>query len=365
MTQPPSPHDTWVTALLGGDPPRETKSTCSDCAMCSPPGQPAREGAFDPQVKCCSYHPDIPNYLVGGVLGDADARADRMRTAIARGTGVTPLGLGQPAPYRAVYEQAAGAFGRAHALRCPWYVDEHGGRCGIWRHRPSVCATYFCKFERGAVSHAFWTALRNLLVELEYEVSMWCALQLDAAHSLGTSRSRAQQGISLADLDGDNDARARQLRWGAWFGREEEYFLRCAELAATLELEAVLALAGPRLSLLAERARSAYHTLSVRHVPERLVLGTVQLQHEAPGRVRAGSYLGTDPTVMPVTLASALLAFDGQPTHDVNAQLARSHGITLSASLLQRLVDFRVLVPAPEVDAHNHAAAGNQDADPS
>lgn len=365
MTQHLSPHDTWVTALLGGDPPRETKSTCADCAMCTPAGQPPRAGAFDPQVKCCSYHPDIPNYLVGGVLGDADARSDRMRAAIARGIGVSPLGLSQPAPYRAVYEQAASAFGKAHALRCPWYVDEHGGQCGIWRHRPSVCATYYCKFERGAVSHDFWTALRNLLVELEYEVSMWCALQLDAAEALGTSRGRGQQGISLADLDGDNDVGARRLRWGAWFGREVEYFRRCAELAATLELDAVLVLAGPRLQLLAERVRSAYHALSVQHVPERLVLGTLQVQPETPGRVRVATYLGTDPMVMPTTLASALFAFSGEPTHEVNALLARTHGVTLSASLLQRLVDFRVLVAAPPAAANNNENAGTKGADPS
>jgi Fe-S-cluster containining protein len=340
-------HDAWLAALLGSELPRETRSTCDDCAMCGPPGQPVRDGAFDRQVKCCSYQPDIPNYLVGGVLQDVDARHADMRAAIARGIGVTPMGLAQPPAYAAVYREAAPAFGRAHALRCAWYVDEGSGQCGIWRHRPTVCATYFCKFERGAVSHAFWQAAKALLLELEHEVSLWCATQLDAAAALPGHRGGARGPIIATDLDGGLDARAHAALWGAWAGREAEYFVRCAELAATLAIDDVVTLAGPRLRMLATRLQSAHAALGTRQLPERLTMGNISLQPEAPGRVRVASYLATDPLVMPVTLATALLAFHGQPVSEANETLAQTQGVTLGAGLLQRLADFRVLVDAP------------------
>ena len=350
MTSATPLHDAWLAGLTGAPPPRESRSTCDDCAMCSAPGQPAREGAFDRQVKCCSYHPDIPNYLVGGVLQDAQARQADMRAAIARGIGVTPLGLAQPPAYAAVYREAAPAFGKAHALRCPWYVDIGSGQCGIWRHRPTVCATYFCKFERGAVSHAYWQAAKALLLELEHEVSLWCATQLDAASALPAHRGGARGPIIATDLDGGIDPRTHAALWGAWAGREAEYFVRCAELAATLTIDDVLVLAGPRLQLLATRLQAAHAALGTRHVPERLTLGSLTLHPESPGRVRVGSYLASDPLVMPVTLGTALLAFHGQTVAEANESLARTQNVTLGAGLLQRLVDFRVLVEPTGAD---------------
>ncbi len=334
--------------------------------MCGPPGEPPRHGNFDRDVKCCSYHPDLPNYLVGGVLQDASARRDDMAAAIARGIGVSPLGLAQPPASAAVYREAAAAFGTAHALRCPWYVPGGAnasstaesaaepaasaaaitsGQCGIWRHRPAVCATYFCKFERGAVSQAFWTATKALLLELELEVSLWCATQLDATGGLPNHRGRAQGGISTADLDGGTDDASRRAQWGNWFGREAEFFVRCAELVATLGIDDVLVLAGPRLRVLADRLQAAHAALSSRVLPERLALAPMVVQSEAPGRIRVATYLSSDPLVMPVTLGTALLGFHGQTVAEANAELARTQGITLGAGLLQRLVDFRVLVP--------------------
>ena len=112
----------------------------------------------------------------------------------------------------------------------------------------------------------------------------------------------------------------------------------------------MLVLAGPRLQLLATRLQAAHAALGTRHVPERLTLGSITLHPESPGRVRVGSYLASDPLVMPVTLGTALLAFHGQTVAEANESLARTQNVTLGAGLLQRLVDFRVLVEPTGAD---------------
>lgn len=49
----------------------ESRATCNDCAMCDK-GQaaPGVIAFFRPDVKCCSYHPRLTNYLLGAMLAD-------------------------------------------------------------------------------------------------------------------------------------------------------------------------------------------------------------------------------------------------------------------------------------------------------
>ena len=97
---------------------------------------------FSPDLKCCTYHPTLPNFLVGALFADADPALDegrrRVRAAIARRAGVSPEWVGPPRKYRVLLEAGrVRGFGRARALVCP-YLDS--GRCSIWRHRESVHA---------------------------------------------------------------------------------------------------------------------------------------------------------------------------------------------------------------------------------
>ena len=120
----PPLYDAWMSELLSGPIPSETEATCDDCAMCTPGATSASELSFDPRVKCCTYLPVLPNFLVGRILGDRDEAARkgrktveaRMREKIA----VTPLGIGAPSPHRALYQLAAkhSGFGRTPSLRC-------------------------------------------------------------------------------------------------------------------------------------------------------------------------------------------------------------------------------------------------------
>src|SRR5438874_8444026 len=121
----PGPYERWFTEMSGRPGPVETRSTCDSCAMLpGAPGLPP-EGAFDPAVRCCTYHPHLAPHFVGGILASGSEAGRRVvRARIAARVGVTPIGL-QPTPaYAAIYQRLsvrAGAFGHSHELLCPFY----------------------------------------------------------------------------------------------------------------------------------------------------------------------------------------------------------------------------------------------------
>ncbi len=88
--QPPSTlpplYAGWIDDLLGGPLPHESEATCEDCAM--RPSGPAAAGAlvFAAETKCCTYVPEVPNFLVGRILDDPDPAF----APVARATRATP-----------------------------------------------------------------------------------------------------------------------------------------------------------------------------------------------------------------------------------------------------------------------------------
>lgn len=246
----------WAHEFLGGAIPAEMEATCNHCAMlCDTSGDAgAAAPFFNPETKCCTYLPVLPNFLVGRMLSDDSAEFARGRATLqerpAAGVAVTPLGIGRSAEYDLLYATSGKSFfGRDRTKRCPHYLDESGGQCGIWQHRSAVCAMWFCKYVRGAVSQRFWQALHRLLSAVERDVSRWCAQQL------------------RADSDG----------FGEWSGRERQYFQQCARLIDVLRWRDVMKICGPDVRALVQDTREAFESLQSRAIPRRLRVGSFKV----------------------------------------------------------------------------------------
>jgi hypothetical protein len=192
---------------------------------------------FDPVVRCCSYVPDLHNFLVGRILSDTDSAAQQGRAPvqkrIADAIGVTPLGLQQPPAYALLYGSSSEAFGRSRTLRCPHYVED-GNLCGIWRNCESTYATWFCKHVRGDLGYRFWRdTLHHLLRAVETDLARWCVSELqlgdDALRLLGASGdwTSAADAITVDSLDNRVDQKAYARLWGKWRGRQHEFYCRC------------------------------------------------------------------------------------------------------------------------------------------
>ena len=51
----------------------EKKATCDVCAMARPKNR--TKVHYQPDLKCCTFHPFLPNFLVGAILQDPSLKA--------------------------------------------------------------------------------------------------------------------------------------------------------------------------------------------------------------------------------------------------------------------------------------------------
>ncbi len=324
----------WIGALLPSPIPREREATCSSCAMLDVDGGIA----FRTDTKCCTFTPVLPNFLVGGVLGEPSIEA-----RIDAGLALSPLGIGVTNDYRLLYEASTGTFGRTRAMRCPHYVEQTGG-CGVWRRRNATCATWFCKHVRGATGQRFWSVLRKLLETVEHGLALHCLdrLDVDVAHlPLGEPTTSK---LAPGELDRVPDLEQRRAEWGDWFGRERELYRACAELVEALSWSEVLAIVGPPARLHAKRVIAHHAALVSDAMPSVLALGLVQIRRRPGNTCRVTAYRAYDPLDVPAALVEVLHRFDGRDPRIVVDEIAADYGLELDDKLVRALADFEILV---------------------
>lgn len=347
----------WIAELLGGPIPRETRATCDNCAMWPSAGEESGPEScfFDPVIKCCTYLPNLYNFLAGGILSDGEAGAQAGRVTveqrIAQGVGVTPLGLAQSPVFSLLYNNSENFFGRSRALHCPHYLQQEG-RCGIWRHRESTCATWFCKHVRGELGRNFWiNSLHQLLLALQADLARWCVLELHPSDDMLRQLVASAEWtftpgrVTGEALDNRVEHETYARLWGEWRGREADYFCRCARLVESLSWAEVLALGGPTARAYAQLTRQAYRRLISDELPSALNVGSIQVAHVQHGMVRINTYSNFDPLDVPAIIIELLLHFDGRPTVDALAAIAQQKGVRVESDLLRKMVDFGLLVP--------------------
>ena len=351
----------WVAELLPGPIPRESRATCDDCAMCAhgeeEPGP--QTDYFDPVIKCCSYVPVLHNFLAGRILSDEDPAAEPGRLTVQKRieerVAVTPLGLGHPPVFSLLYASSNNAFGRSRNLRCPHYLEDTG-RCGVWRHRESTCATWFCKHVRGSVGYTFWhQSLHQLLMCVENDLARWSVLELglgnDALRNLLAADSKSQtDGITGEAIDNKVDRESYRRLWGKWLDHEVEFFGECSRLVNHLSWNDVLVVTGPEVRAWARLTQDAYRDLTSCDIPSSLKAGPMHLVRITRDVARVSTYSAFDPVEIPTAVMESLHYFDGRRTDDALASIAAEKSIRLDPSLVSKMVDFGLLVPSDQPD---------------
>lgn len=341
--------------LFDAEAPREEKATCESCAMCPPAGAvTGDDGAvayFRPDAKCCTYHPILPNYLAGAIL--ADDRPDmaegkrRIREKIDMRTGVSPMWVAPSRKVDVLYRATQKtAYGRSLTLLCP-YFEREKLNCTIWRHRDSVCTTYFCKYVRGADGQAFWQALRWSMIWVEAALSGRAARSLIPGHSEPRPSAGNMTVEELEDRPPKESTYA--ALWGEWAGREEDFYVRCFEHVKSIGREGFREIlrdpeAAGRLENLAERREAMLRPV----LPGRLVPNPRMKTTETGDGVLVMSYSQYEPLLLTPDLFEVVRLFgEGGAVAEVRARLARDHGVELPDGLLEGLYQFRVLVAPP------------------
>jgi hypothetical protein len=285
---------------------------------------------------------------VGRILADADPLSARgreiVRQQIARRTTATLLGIHPPRHIRAL-GLLGDRFGRAVALRCPYYLEETGS-CGVWKHRNGTCATWFCKHQRGVVGRRFWMAVERLLLAIELALARHAALVLDPGpEALARLQPPPPAGPqdSLDDSDETISDDLHRARWGRWAGEEERYYLEASRVVDAMSAEDVMRVGGSEVALLSRLVVHAFAARANDDLPEQVRL--VPLEHVRPGRgsTRVVAYSRFDPLDLPTGLLELLPALERGALAEARAALAEDEGVELDDALVRRLLDFGVL----------------------
>lgn len=329
--------------------PVETRATCHDCAMCVPPDAALPEAfqtkSFSPITKCCTYHPSLCNFLVGGILSTETEGSRRLGEKIRRGVGVIPRGVVAPRKFWLLYDNSFGTFGRAEKLKCEFYDD---GACTVWEFREATCATWFCKFERGKEGRQFWDDVKRYVATFELKLSLYAISQIiNDGDQLGRIWDTWDQKGTLTAADIDEvpppESERRGL-WGEWLGREEEFYRRCFEIVSALTPEEARGLIGAEEPLFRRKLEAQHARATSDALPPRLLRNPelAVLKHEdhylcAP---RPGETFEIHGAFYPL-----LEYFDGKIDNDaVCAKIATEKKLTIPKELLSTLFHRGVLI---------------------
>lgn len=145
---------------------------------------PAKRGAraritYLPHLKCCTFQPNLPNFLVGALITEFEKRRESWFHEMLKSEGALPLGLRPPMEYRRKFlSRGPRDFGRREDLLCTFYDRETGG-CRIWRHRGSVCTSFFCRSDLGPRGLRFWSLFGDYLHHVEMCLAEEALVHLD------------------------------------------------------------------------------------------------------------------------------------------------------------------------------------------
>ncbi len=205
--------------------PSESEATCANCPM-------VKEQGFHPDYRCCTYHPVVPNFLIGMAINDSDT-APMFLQEIEQGFS-TPEGLhATAARMKSSLQHAVSKdFGKLTSVACK-FLDPIKRQCRAYKYRNSVCSTFFCKNEQAEKGKEFWDRLQALAGQVETHLAQWAMRQLgmdpaayfDRMNQLGSNIENYNDPVTESWT-----VEALKFLWADWYGRETEFFVKSADL---------------------------------------------------------------------------------------------------------------------------------------
>jgi hypothetical protein len=156
----------------------ETKATCDNCLR----SRDKRFAfAYKPDLKCCTFHPYLPNFAVGALLERNTKTLGilKIESKISNREFALPIGIVAPFDYQFIFlNKDEEQFGNDSNLLCP-YFDKNVNQCSIWQYRGVVCTSFYCRSDYGQNGQKFWAVLSDYLSYVEMALAEECLVQLD------------------------------------------------------------------------------------------------------------------------------------------------------------------------------------------
>jgi len=154
-------------------------------------------------------------------------------------------------------------------------------------------------------------------------------------------RANSGEALTASASDDDESPQWYARMWGAWEGREEAWFARCAEAGAALDGEQLTSMIDDVRDLAADVVRCRAD-LERHDLPARLVFAPGAGTEATIDVLRLVGYSPFDPLVLPAELQPALWQLDGRPVVQVLAEIEQLSGVRLGDDLLGGLHDYGV-----------------------
>jgi len=251
----------------------EYLASCKSCNMIK-----KRSDAFLPQTKCCTYFPEIPNYMVGAILynKDIDSREGKKRISaiISEKKGVTPLGISPPKKYSVLFSSSKDCLGKNKALVCPFLI-KRSKLCAIWKKADSNCLTYFCKYVYGPKGKEFWSAINRYLKHVERALSLFVMFieKFDAISYKYIENYLNIKYLEREDLDGmPPKPEVYKRLWSNYFSKEKYFYAKSFEIIRKLSKSDFERITGITQKILLEEVKYRYNDMKYPIIPKMLIL---------------------------------------------------------------------------------------------
>lgn len=217
--------------------PNEKKATCESCAM----ARPKRRGKihYQPDLKCCTFHPFLPNYLIGALFKESSSTEAHsiFEHKIAAREYALPIGMVAPVQYQVAFNQRqAGDFGNKEEWLCPYY-NKRSQNCNVWRNRGVVCTTFFCKSSYGKQGLKFWEKLSNYLWYVELALLEEALVMLDFSPrqivDLLDYHNRFEGTAAETKTTILSEKKSREL-WNGYFEDQKGFYVKCHDVVSNL-----------------------------------------------------------------------------------------------------------------------------------
>lgn len=198
----------------------ETKATCNNCNW----------KPYQPDLKCCTYEPYLPNYLVGAMFessATSESALKALRTKIEKRQYSLPIGMLADVRYQVAFNNREPEdFGNRGDWLCP-YFNRELQNCGVWKYRGAVCTTYYCQSDLGKKGIKFWEELSDYLSYVEMALMEEALVHLDFSPRQISDClnyiNRTEGTVSELKSKSLPIEKAKKL-WNGYFDEQEEFF---------------------------------------------------------------------------------------------------------------------------------------------
>lgn len=210
---------------------QETLATCDRCIMVKP-----REKIwYKNHLKCCTFFPFMPNYLVGAILKNkslvSQVAYEKIQLMLREKLHILPLGIVPPLEHQVEFNRREeNEFGQREDWLCP-YFDVQNNNCGIWRYRGGVCSTFYCHSSYGEKGSEFWEGLNNYLNYAEMALLEEALIRLDFSPREISEQLRY---INVKEVDSSLSVVSLRKLWKDYIQDPESFYIKCYDVVKDL-----------------------------------------------------------------------------------------------------------------------------------